>query len=228
MNKAIRKSLSILAVSAAAGFVSHAAQAQESNSVYLGVGTDGIGAGYGRGINQYLGVRGEVSGFGLSHNFSGDDLNYNANLRLIHGAAFADFFPIPHAYVPLHLTAGLLVGGDQLSGDAVPEAGGTYTINGTTVVAPPGETISAKLKWPTVRPYLGIGIGHNPVAKKGFSAAFDIGVAFGKPSVDFNVPSDIAAEAGAANVAAEEQKLQSKARDLQYYPIAKLSLTYRF
>jgi len=228
LNKAIRKSLSILAVSAAAGLTSNAVLAQQSNSVYLGVGTDGIGAGYDRGINQYLGVRGELDGFTLSHNFSGEDLDYNANLRLIHGAVFADFFPIPHAYVPLHLTAGLIVGGDQLSGNAVEQAGGTYTINGTTVAAPPGESISATLKWPAVRPYLGIGIGHNPVAKKGFSAAFDVGVAFGKPSVDFNVPTNIAAEAGAANVAAEEQQLQSKARDLQYYPIAKLSLTYRF
>lgn len=227
MKKAIRKSLSILAVSAVAGLASHAALAQQSNSVYLGAGTDGIGVGYGRGINQYLGLRGEVSGFGLSHNFTGDNLTYDAHLRLVHGAAFADFFPIPHAYVPLHLTAGLLVGGDQISGDAIAQ-GGTYTINGATVVATPGESVSARLKWPVVRPYLGIGFGHNPIGKKGFSAAFDLGVAFGKPSVDFNVPSDIAAQAGSANVAAEEQKLQSKARDLEYYPMVKVSLVYRF
>ena len=69
-----------------------------------------------------------------------------------------------------------------------------------------GETISAKLKWPPVRPYLGIGCGHNPVAKPGFSFAADIGVVFGKPSLSFNVPEDLAQQAGAANVAAAERR----------------------
>jgi len=227
LKQVIRKSLSILAVSAAAGLASQVTLAQQSNEVYLGAGTDGIGLGYDRGINQYLGVRGDIDGFSLSHNFSAQGLQYNANLRLIHGAVYGDFFPFPHSYVPLHLTAGLIFGGDELDGTAESE-GGQYTINGVTVNAPAGESIKANIKWPSVRPYLGIGFGHNPDAKAGFSAAFDVGVAFGKPSVSFNVPGDVAAEAGAANVAAAEQSLNNKAKDLEYYPIVKLAVTYRF
>jgi hypothetical protein len=66
------------------------------------------------------------------------------------------------------------------------------------------------------------------VAKPGFSVAFDAGVAYGRPSVSFDVPADITAAAGAQNVAAQEQDLQSKADRLEFYPIVKIALTYRF
>lgn len=120
----------------------------------------------------------------LSHTFTSDSTQYDANLRLIHGSAFADFFPAA-SIVPIHLSAGVIFGGDQITGDATPGALGTYTINGVTVTPTDGEKISAKLEWPTVRPYVGIGFGHNPVAKPGFSFATDLGVAFGKPSVTY-------------------------------------------
>jgi hypothetical protein len=196
------------------------------NEVYGAVGTEGIGAGYGYGINDHFGVRAEVDGFGVSHSFSAGDLDYDGTLRLTHGALLADFFPVPQSYVPVRLTAGILVGDDQLSGDAT-SMNGTYTLNGATVSAN-GESINVKLKFPTVRPYVGLGFGHNPTAKKGFSMACDAGVAIGKPSVSFNVPSDIEGVAGAENVAAEEQNLQSKANKFSVYPIVKIAATYRF
>jgi hypothetical protein len=144
---------------------------------------------------------------------------------MVHGALFGDFFPAP-SLVPFRFTAGVLVGSDGLSGDAM-SMSGTYTVNGVTVPTN-GEAIHAKLKYPTVRPYVGIGFGHTALAKKGFSVAFDAGVAYGKPSVSFDVPADIAAAAGQENIDAERQSLQSKANNLKFYPIVKVALTYRF
>lgn len=213
----------MLAVCSATLLAGQAAHAQ-SNEVYGGIGTDGIGVGYGFSPNTRFTVRGEVSGFGLSHSFSAGDLDYDGTLKLIHGAVYGDFFPIP-SIVPLHLTAGLLIGDDELKGDAT-SANGTYTFNGQTVSAN-GETVHASIKYPAVRPYLGFGFGHH-LSAKGFSVAFDAGVAFGKPRVSFDVPADIAAQAGQQNVAAEEQNLQSKANDFRFYPIVKLAITYRF
>ncbi|KAH0438497.1 hypothetical protein [Paraburkholderia fungorum] len=221
---ATKKILAVLTTILIAG-VASTAHAQSHNEVYGSVGTEGVGLGYGYGISQNFGARVEVNGFGFSHNFSAGDLNYNANLRLIHGALLGDYFPAPHAF-PIRLTAGLLIGDDQLAGDAT-SSDGTYTINGVTV-ASGGETIHARIKFPTVRPYVGFGFGHNPTAKKGLSMAFDAGVAIGKPSVSFDVPANIANAAGAENVAAEEQNLQSKANKFPVYPIVKVSLTYRF
>ncbi|PNE59760.1 hypothetical protein A8H39_01020 [Paraburkholderia fungorum] len=221
---ATKKILTVLTTILIAG-VTSTAHAQSHNEVYGSVGTEGVGLGYGYGISQNFGARVEVNGFGLSHNFSAGDLNYNANLRLIHGALLGDYFPAPHAF-PIRLTAGFLIGDDQLAGDAT-SSDGTYTINGVAV-ASGGETIHARIKFPTVRPYVGFGFGHNPTAKKGLSMAFDAGVAIGKPSVSFDVPANIANAAGAENVAAEEQNLQSKANKFPVYPIVKVSLTYRF
>lgn len=198
----------------------------ESNEVYGGVGTDGLSIGFGHALNSYTALRAEAGGFALSHNFSSDGLDYHAHIRLVHGGAFADVFPIP-THLPLHLTIGAIFGGDQVTGDAQPGADGTYRINGVTVPGL-GQTISAKLKWPTVRPYIGLGLGHSPVGKAGLSVAADLGVAYGKPDVTFDVPAGIVAEAGASNVAAAEQQLRDKAHDLRFYPVVKIVLTERF
>ncbi|MBN3815205.1 hypothetical protein G3N57_00655 [Paraburkholderia sp. Se-20369] len=197
----------------------------QSNEAYAGVGSDGFGVGYGYSFSRYGNVRAEVDGFGLSHGFTGGDIHYDGSVKLVHGAVFGDFFPAP-SVVPFRFTAGLLIGGDNFSGDAT-SMSGTYTLNGVAVPAN-GETIHAKLKYPAVRPYVGIGFGHTALAKKGFSVAFDAGVAYGKPTVSFDVPTNIAVAVGQENVDAERQKLQSKANNLKFYPIVKVALTYRF
>jgi hypothetical protein len=222
MKKNFKTLIAALLVGSAtlAGTAAHA----QSMEVYGGAGTDGISAGVGYSFNSYANVRAELGGFGLSHGFTAGDLHYDGNLKLINGALLGDFFPAPSVF-PIRLTAGILVGDDSLTGTAT-SMGGTYTINGVTVPSN-GESINAKLKYPAVRPYLGFGFGHNP-SKKGLSVAFDAGVAFGKPSVSFDVPANIAAAAGPSNVSAEEQSLQSKANDLRFYPIVKVALTYRF
>lgn len=204
--------------------VSASAAHAQSAEIYGGVGTEGLGAGVGYSFNSYTNVRAEIDGFSLSHNFSAGDLHYDAKLKLLHGALLGDFFPAPTVF-PMRVTAGILVGDDQVSGTATSE-NGTYTINGVTVPAE-GEAINARLRFPTVRPYVGIGFGHNP-NHKGLSVAFDAGVAFGKPRVSFDVPANITAAAGAENVSAEEQSLQSKANRLKFYPIVKVAVTYRF
>jgi hypothetical protein len=226
MKLMVRKSLVALAAVGMVGLASQGAHAQ-SNEVYGGFGTGGFVLGGGHSFNQYLGARAELGGFSLSHNFTSGSTDYDANLRLIHGSLFADFFPAA-SYFPVHLTAGVIFGGDQITGDAKANVNGSYSINGVPVTPVAGETISAKLTWPTVRPYLGFGFGHNPVAKPGFSFAADFGVAFGTPHVSYNVPADLAQQAGAANVAAAEAQLQSKARDLRFYPVVTLAVTYRF
>ncbi|VVE36749.1 hypothetical protein [Pandoraea terrigena] len=220
-----KKILAVLSALLIAGVTSSGAHAQVRNEVYGSVGTDGVGLGYGYGISQHFGTRVEVSGFSYSHGFSAGDMHYDANLRLIHGSLLGDYFPAP-SFFPIRLTVGVLVGADQLSGNATGSQG-TYTFNGVTVPTQ-GESVHASLKFPAVRPYVGIGFGHNPNAKEGLSMAFDAGVAIGKPSVTFDVPQNIASAAGAQNVAAEEQNLRSKASKFPVYPIVKVSLTYRF
>lgn len=216
------KKFALTAAMAALAIV--AAPAAHAHEIYANVGTEGGGVGYGYSINSFVNVRGEFDGMSFSHSFDADDVHYDGKVNLYHGGLYADVFPVS-AIAGFRVTAGLLVGGDNISADAT-SMDGTYTINGVTVPTN-GETIHAKAKFPAVRPYLGIGFGHNPM-NRGLSMFFDAGVAFGKPSLAYDVPADIAAAAGAQNVAAEEASLQDKLNKVKFYPIVKIGLSYHF
>lgn len=206
----------------AAALCSPALQAHE---VYAGIGTEGVGAGFAYALDDNFNARAELNGFALSRDFNSGDLNYNARAKLLHGGLYADWFPAP-ASVPFRLVAGVLIGDDRIDATAS-STNGTYDINGVVVPAN-GETVTARVRLPAARPYLGIGFGHAPNGKAGFSMYFDMGVAYGRPRVDLNVPASLAAQAGQANVDAERQQLQDKADKLRFYPIVKIGVTYRF
>jgi hypothetical protein len=196
-----------------------------ADEVYGQIGTEGAGIGYGHPLGSVANVRAEVNGVSFSHSFNSGDLHYDGTATLIHAGLYGDFFPMP-SVVPFRLTAGFLIGDDHVNANATSPSG-TYTINGVAY-STLGQSIHAKATYPAVRPYLGIGFGHSPLATKGFSMFFDAGVAYGKPHLDFDVPADIVAEAGQANVDAEKQSLQNTVDRYRFYPIVKVGVTYRF
>lgn len=197
----------------------------QAHEIYGQIGTEGVGIGFSEPLGTRDNIRAEFNGFALSHNFSTNDLNYDGRAKIYHGGLYLDFFPAP-ATVPFRFTAGMIIGGDNVSGDAT-SMSGSVKINGVEY-STNGETVHAKARYPTVRPYVGIGFGHTPIAQKGFSAFFDAGVTYGRPDVTLDVPADIVAEAGQANVDAERQQLQDKADKWRWYPIVKVGVTYRF
>lgn len=90
-----------------------------------------------------------------------------------------------------------------------------------------GAAPSAKVKLPTVMPYLGLGFGHKPVSK-GFGVTFDIGVAYGRPRTTYSVPEIYTAFTSAQNIAEQEQKISDKVERYKLYPVLQLGVTYRF
>jgi hypothetical protein len=213
-----------------AGLSASMAHAVQTGDVYLQGGTQGFGLGYAQPLNQWFGLRADVNVGSLDHNFTAGDLNYDAHLHLFGVGTYADVFPLSgqgRFLSGLRLSGGLLFNNDYLSGTATPNASGNITINGTTYNLP-NASVSARLKEPDVMPYLGIGWGHQQTTKRGFGLTADLGVAFGRPRVDFTASPDVIAAAGAANVAAEEQNVQNKAGQYHIYPIVQVGLTYRF
>jgi hypothetical protein len=212
-------------VALAAGIVVLSSPVAHAREVYGQVGTEGVGIGYSEPLGTRDNVRAEFNGIAFSHSFDAGGLHYDGTAHIYHGGLYFDFFPAPST-IGFRITAGALIGGDNVDATATSPSG-SYTINGVQY-STLGESIHAKAKFPTVRPYIGIGFGHTPVASKGFSAFFDAGVAYGRPKLDFDVPADIVAEAGQANVDAEKQDLQNKADKLRWYPVVKVGVTYRF
>lgn len=220
MNKTWALAVSSLMLLASAG-----AHARE---VYGDIGTEGVGIGYAQPLSSKTNVRVEVNGFRLSRSFSAGDIQYDGTARLIHAGIYGDFFPAP-SYIPFRLTTGFLVGGDEIDATATSLNNFGYS----AAHLPPGMTlpsgsIHATAHFPAVRPYLGIGFGHSPVAKRGFSASFDAGVAYGRPHYSYEVPAGLEELAGPKVVNDEEQELANKLNKLRFYPIVKVGVTYRF
>lgn len=212
-------------VALVAGLAACAAPLAQASEVYGQLGTEGLGIGYGYALNSMTNVRAEFNGISVPYDFQAGGLQYDTRLNLYHGGLYADFFPAP-SVLSFRLTAGVLIGGDNLDGTAS-AMNGTYTINGIAYPTQ-GEQLNAKVTLPTLRPYIGIGFGHSPIGKKGWSMFCDAGVAYGNPHVELDVPANIAAEAGQANVNAEQQALQNEANKLRFYPIVKIGVSYRF
>ena len=206
-----------------------AASGVQAREIYGDIGTEGVGIGYSQPLGSRANVRVEVSGFKLSHSFSAGDIQYDGSARIAHAGIYGDYFPAP-TVVPFRITAGLLVGADEIDATAT-------SINGAVHVAklPRGmslagldQSIHATARFPAVRPYLGIGFGHTPIAKPGFSAFFDAGVAYGRPHYSYDVPAGVAQLAGPKVIAREEQEIESKLNKLRFYPVVKVGITYRF
>jgi opacity protein-like surface antigen len=215
-----------LLIAVAASIAALSAPLVHAREIYGQVGTEGVGIGYSEPLGTHDNVRAEFNGISFSHSFDAGQLHYDGTAHIYHGGLYLDFFPAPST-IGFRLTAGALIGGDHVDATAT-SLTTTYTYHGTTY-STLGENIRAKARFPTVRPYIGIGFGHTPVAAKGFSAFFDAGVAYGRPTIDqFDVPANIVAAVGQAAVDQQKQDLQDKADKLRFYPIVKVGVTYRF
>lgn len=214
-------------VALAAGLVAGIASVGcvSAHEIYGTVGTEGVGVGYGFGLNPYVGARADVNGFALSRSFDAGQLHYDGKARFVHGGVYADVFPFPST-VTFRLSVGAIVGDDRVNLVGRPQ-GTTYTFNGTTYNVA-GQTVNGRIKMPAVRPYIGIGFGHAPKGEPGWSMAFDAGVTYGRPKVELDVPNAVVSVVGQALVDEQRQALQDKADKLKFYPIVKVGVTYRW
>ena len=196
-----------------------------ASEIYGDVGTEGLGLGYAVPIGSHDNLRVEINGMKFHHDFSAGGLDYSGTAKLFHAGIYGDYFPAP-SFIPFHLTAGLIIGGDVLDLD---------TTVSQTVINPRTrsaiklqENVTGRAKLPDVRPYLGFGFGHTPQGKKGLSAFFDAGVAYGTPRIEYDAPATLVQAVGQGKIASEEQQLQTKVNKLRFYPIVKVGITYRF
>lgn len=200
-----------------------AIQSASAHEIYSTVGTEGIGFGYGYSLSAAADVRADFNFFRLSHSGTIGNFQYDGTAQLAHAGLYADWYPLG-AVSRFRLTVGALIGNDNIRAEVGPP-GGVIKV-GPYSVPTNGQTIHAKTSLPTVRPYIGIGYGHNAV-KKGFSFVADAGVAYGSPTVTYDVPAEL--KAYDPNYGSdEESKWQSVANHLRFYPIIKVGVTYTF
>jgi hypothetical protein len=205
-----------------------------AQSVYGKAGFLGAGVGYAHGLSESWTVRADVTTIGTYHrDGSTNDFDYTGKLRSNQAGAYADWFPFDNGF---RLTAGLHLRDTRIDADGHPTSSGTVTVGDTRVSFGPGDDARARVKLPSVAPYIGIGWGHNVLQRKaGWGFIADVGVAFGKPRVSFDVSDSLRTKLNLAtggNAQREIDKQRDEFKDdfdkLKVFPQLYVGAAYYF
>lgn len=197
-----------------AAFLVALATATQAAGIGVRAGTTGVGADLGWGVMPTLGARVGLSGMKFDADVESDGVRYDAAVKLANLGGLLDWSPLG----PFRITAGLIATGNRLdvTSNNATINGNTYDLAGTVK---PGRSVA---------PYLGVGYGN--VWTKGVNFYFDLGVIFqGSPKVDLNAScGSVPAAQCAAEIQAEERRLQDELKSFKYYPVLNLGITVGF
>lgn len=208
-----------LAIAASAAFVCMPASAGE---VFAGLGTTGVELGYAAKLAPPVGFHVDAEFLNLKRKFEDNGATYDTKLKFSSLGLYGNLFLTDS----FRITGGAVMGSRKVAGTGV-TTGGTVTINGVSYPVAAGETVTVDAKFPSVSPYLGLGFGHS-TASDGLGFYFDLGAVFGRPKAKLTPSAGLLAQAGQANVDAEQAKLQDKMDKLRVYPVVKLGLSFGF
>lgn len=188
-------------------------------------GTLGFGAEIYKSFMPTLNARVAFNAFSFDDSGTEDDVTYDYEVDLNTMGAMLDWHIFRGGF---RVSAGALANGNEVSLVAKPT--GTYTLGNQTYTAAQVGSLTGKVDFDSVAPYLGFGWG-NPVGMgKRLSLNVDVGVLFtGSPVVAFAADGALANDATfQANLDREEQNVQEELNNLELYPVAALGLTYQF
>jgi len=186
----------------------------------LGVGLEGIAR-----INSRLHGRVAANGFEYDFDRTESDIEYDVEIELLSFSALLDWFPFENTF---YLTTGVLANQNEF--DLTAKLAGSYKVGDTTYTAAQVGTLTGKMDFNEVAPYVGIGWGNPFEADEDWSFLVDIGVMFqGSPNVDLSVDGTLANNAAfLADLGREEDNLEDEVEELQFYPVVSIGAAYRF
>jgi hypothetical protein len=188
-------------------------------SVGVEAGTTGLGGNVGWRFANHFGVESGFDYFSYTYNGTIKDDYYHVTLRLMSEPLNLELFPWKSK--SFHLSLGMLFNENRLSGGA----NGSLTLNNDKYTG----NLNLLYKPDTVDPY--VGFGGNFYFDKGHHVSLmgALGVAFaGNGSVSLTGTSTTPGPTFQNDLQSEKSKVQSYAKDLQYWPVIKIGLTYSF
>ncbi|MCM8820546.1 MAG: hypothetical protein NC932_01145 [Candidatus Omnitrophica bacterium] len=219
----------LLVLGLVAGFC-FTVMAQEAPSVGLGVkvGTPGPGVEIGIPFTPNIGGRLGLNYFTYSYDTTQEGIKYDANLTLFSIAGLIDWHPTGGSF---RVTGGLLYNGNELTGKAKIEEGGTIKIGDIEYTDTEVGTLKAKADFDDLSPYLGIGWDTSFGAEKQWGFICDLGVIY------HNSPNiKLTSKGGTLSsdpdfldeLKKEQEELEDSIEDFKLYPVITLGLIYRF
>lgn len=195
-------------------------------SIGLRFGTLGVGLEYSALLGDHFGVRVGGNYFSLNQTQTKDNISYDATLKLQAVTGLLDWYPGSRG--PFHVSAGVISNPLTFSGIGQPSSNGTISINNTPYTAGQVGTLNASIKYASVLPYFGFGLGTPASKAGGFSVAIDIGAAIGKPTVALSSTNAGSTPGLQANIDAQRQTMQDSANKLPVWPAISIGLNWRW
>ncbi len=210
---------------AAQGSRSAAGARYSDVSVAVRFGTLGLGLEVGKLLTNHVSARigANYLSFNTSRTTKGIDYTVAAKLQAVTG--LLDLYPASRG--SFHFTAGVITDPLKVTATGVPN-GSTFTINGHSYTAAQVGTLTGAFKFPSARPYLGLGFG-TPARRGGaFGFFFDLGAGLGKPDVTLNATGATAGSALDADLQAQIATTRTDVAKLKFYPVLSFGLAVRF
>jgi hypothetical protein len=226
MQKIARTPLAQLSCLCATALLAGTAHAGES---YGALGLPGIQLGYAHTVNTSLGLRADIGTTG-SFNKNGKEsgIDYQGKAKYNRLGLFADYFPMGNGF---RLTGGLTVNNAELKLRSQFDGSTPVTFNGQTFTPTSSDYFNAKVTFPKVMPYLGLGWGHQ-AREAGLGLVADVGASFGraKLTTDTNLVGQTISGVTItqADVDAQTQELRDGVGKLRFLPQVSLGLSYRY
>ncbi len=185
-------------------------------------GTLGVGVEAGYRFGGSFGVRGQVTGFPLRLAFNDAVAPYSAMANYLSAGVLADYYPLgPLAMV--RVTGGLRYANNNFTLISHPA---TVTLNGITYTAAQVGALTSNVRYNSATPYLGIGLETPPTLFPNFVVGLDLGANFlGTPATTLTSSNNLIP---ASSLSGEQANIQAWANRYHIYPVAEISLKYKF
>lgn len=184
--------------------------------------TLGISFELNKSILDNLNIKAGGAFFSYTHNGGGgsDDYEYEGKLDLSSLSLLADWFPFRNS---IRLTGGILINLNEANITLTPT--NSYTVGGDEYTPSELGTLSAKVDFNSVSPYIGLGIGNPTAGDKGLKFTFDVGTIYqGSPTVDLTATGLIEPSAAPD----QEAQLEDNISWFKWYPVVSFGLMYKF
>jgi hypothetical protein len=193
-------------------------------TISIGPSISTLGFGGDLGLRyKYIGIRVVGNYFFLKYDKTIAGIDYKTDLNLASVGGMLDIYPFGGMF---RITGGFRYNMNGFDLTAAPN--GSITIGGTTYTAAEAGTVTGSTNFRNFAPYAGIGIGFTIADTIEFGA--DAGVLFqGNANVSMKGTGTLSSTGGfLADAGAEAQQIEDALTFLEYYPVIRLHLLYRF
>jgi len=192
---------------------------------YATIGAPGIVLGVAQPMNERVSLRADYATSGR-HGLDGEQegIDYRGHVQFSRLGLFADWFVAGGGF---RLTGGATFNQGRMDltafGDGTP-----IRIGDTLYPTTEADRFEARVKFPDVTPYLGIGWGHHSQQVKGLSFLFDLGASIGQATVETRAEGPLLGQVSDEDLKKETRELRDGVGRVKAIPQATIGMAYRF